>query len=97
MLALNGNEWSASRPPSFYPQVRNPWYPLNRKLGGSFWLDILEKLKVLYRYSNFNPWFVRPVVSFLYLLHCPGTITLVPVMNNIKELKNQMTNCTKET
>lgn len=34
--------------PSLFPQVRNPWYPFSRKLGGSlFWLDILEKLEVL--------------------------------------------------
>ena len=48
--------------PSLYPQVRNPWYPLNRKLGGSlFWLDVLEKLKVLYRYWDFKSWFIWPV------------------------------------
>jgi hypothetical protein len=56
--------------PSLYSQVRNPWYPCNRKLGGLlFWLDVLEKLKVLYCYWDFNPWFVWPVALLLYLLY----------------------------
>jgi len=60
-----GTEWKwvvHLKTPSLYPQVRNPWYPLNRKLGGSlFWLDVLEKLKVLYRYWDFKSWFIWPV------------------------------------
>jgi hypothetical protein len=31
--ALDGGEWSASRP-RFYPRGKDPWYPLYRRLGG---------------------------------------------------------------
>jgi hypothetical protein len=34
-LALDGGEWSASRPGRFTPKERVPWYPLDRRLGGS--------------------------------------------------------------
>jgi hypothetical protein len=30
-LALDGGEWSASRPGRFTPQGKSPWYPLDRK------------------------------------------------------------------
>jgi hypothetical protein len=33
--ALDGGEWSASRPGRFTPQGKSSWYPLDRKLGGS--------------------------------------------------------------
>jgi len=50
------------RTPSLYPQVRNLWCPLNRKLGGSqFWLDILEKRKILNCHWDVNSWVVQPV------------------------------------
>jgi hypothetical protein len=32
--ALDGGEWSASRPGRFTPRERAPWYPLDRRLGG---------------------------------------------------------------
>jgi hypothetical protein len=32
--ALDGGEWSASRPGRFAPQGKSPWYPLDRRLGG---------------------------------------------------------------
>jgi hypothetical protein len=32
--ALDGGEWSASRPDRFAPHGKSPWYPLNRRLGG---------------------------------------------------------------
>jgi hypothetical protein len=32
--ALDGGEWSASRPRPLYPQGKSPWYPLDRRLGG---------------------------------------------------------------
>jgi hypothetical protein len=32
--ALDGGEWSASRPDRFTPQGKRPWYPLDRRLGG---------------------------------------------------------------
>jgi hypothetical protein len=32
--AINGGEWSASRPGHFTPQGKSPWYPLARRLGG---------------------------------------------------------------
>jgi hypothetical protein len=32
--ALDGGEWSASRPGRFSPQGKSPWYPLDRRLGG---------------------------------------------------------------
>jgi hypothetical protein len=32
--ALDGGEWSASRPGRFTPQGMNPWYLLDRMLGG---------------------------------------------------------------
>jgi hypothetical protein len=32
--AINGGEWSASRPCRFYPQGKSPRYPLDRRLGG---------------------------------------------------------------
>jgi hypothetical protein len=31
--ALDGGEWSASRPGRFTPR-ESPWYPLDRRLGG---------------------------------------------------------------
>jgi hypothetical protein len=33
-LALDGGEWSASRPGHFTPGGKNPRYPLDRRLGG---------------------------------------------------------------
>jgi len=33
--ALHGGHWSASRPGRFTPQGRSPWYPADRRLGGS--------------------------------------------------------------
>jgi hypothetical protein len=32
--ALDGGEWSASRPRSLYLQGKSPWYQLDRRLGG---------------------------------------------------------------
>jgi hypothetical protein len=33
--ALDGGEWSASHPSrALYPQGKDPWYPLDRRLGG---------------------------------------------------------------
>jgi hypothetical protein len=32
--ALDGGEWSASRPGRFIPSERAPWYQLDRRLGG---------------------------------------------------------------
>jgi hypothetical protein len=32
--ALDGGEWSASRPGRFTPQGKSPSYPLDRRLGG---------------------------------------------------------------
>jgi hypothetical protein len=32
--ALDGGEWSASRPSCFTPPGKSPWYPLDRRLGG---------------------------------------------------------------
>jgi hypothetical protein len=32
--ALDGDEWSASRPGSVLPPGKDPWYPLDRRLGG---------------------------------------------------------------
>jgi hypothetical protein len=32
--ALDGGEWSASRPGRFTPQGKSPWYPWDRRLGG---------------------------------------------------------------
>jgi hypothetical protein len=32
--ALDGGEWSASRPGRFTPWETAPWYPLYRRLGG---------------------------------------------------------------
>jgi hypothetical protein len=32
--ALDGGEWSASRPGRFTPRERAPWCPLDRRLGG---------------------------------------------------------------
>jgi len=32
--ALDGREWSASRPGRFTPREKHPWYPLDRRLGG---------------------------------------------------------------
>jgi hypothetical protein len=32
--ALDGGEWSASRPGRFTLQGKSPWYPLDRRLGG---------------------------------------------------------------
>jgi hypothetical protein len=32
--ALDGGEWSASRPGRFIPQVKSTWYSLDRRLGG---------------------------------------------------------------
>jgi hypothetical protein len=33
MKALDGGEWSASRPGHLTPR-ESPWYPLDRRLGG---------------------------------------------------------------
>jgi hypothetical protein len=33
--ALDGGEWSASRPGRFIPKEKARWYPLDRRLGGS--------------------------------------------------------------
>jgi hypothetical protein len=33
--ALDADEWSASRPSCFIPIGKSPWYPLDRRLGGS--------------------------------------------------------------
>jgi hypothetical protein len=41
--ALVGGEWSALRPCHFNPVEKNPWYSLNRRLGGPH----LEKRKFL--------------------------------------------------
>jgi hypothetical protein len=32
--ALDGGEWSASRPDRALPRGKDPWYPLYRMLGG---------------------------------------------------------------
>jgi hypothetical protein len=32
--ALDGGEWSTSRPGRFTPRERAPWYPLDSRLGG---------------------------------------------------------------
>jgi hypothetical protein len=32
--ALDGGEWSASRPGRFIPKGKSPWYPLDERLGG---------------------------------------------------------------
>jgi hypothetical protein len=32
--ALDGGEWSASRPGRFTPREMSPWYPLDRRLDG---------------------------------------------------------------
>jgi hypothetical protein len=33
--ALDGGEWTASRPGRFTPRENSPWYPLDRRLGGT--------------------------------------------------------------
>jgi hypothetical protein len=32
---LDGDEWSASRFGRFNPHGKSPWYPLDRRLGGT--------------------------------------------------------------
>jgi hypothetical protein len=32
--AIDGGEWSASRPGRFISQGKSPWYPLDRMVGG---------------------------------------------------------------
>jgi hypothetical protein len=32
--ALDGGEWSDSRPDRFTPQAKSPWCPFDRRLGG---------------------------------------------------------------
>jgi hypothetical protein len=39
--ALDGGEWSASRPGRFTPQGKSPRYPLDRRLGGPQILSVL--------------------------------------------------------
>jgi len=34
-LVLDGGDWSASRLRPLYPQGKSPWYPLDRRLGGT--------------------------------------------------------------
>jgi hypothetical protein len=33
-MALDGGEWSTLHPGHFNPQRKNPWYPLDIRLGG---------------------------------------------------------------
>jgi hypothetical protein len=43
-----GGERSASASASAYPQGKNPWYPLDRRLGGpQSWSQKVEKRKFL--------------------------------------------------
>jgi hypothetical protein len=61
--ALDGGEWSSSRPGRVYPRGMDPGYPLDRRLGGpKTCLDseVREKIICLCRGSNPD----RPVVQF---------------------------------
>jgi hypothetical protein len=32
--SIGGGEWSVSHPLPLYSQIKRPWYPLDRRLGG---------------------------------------------------------------
>jgi hypothetical protein len=42
--ALDGDEWSASRPVRALPPGKGPRYPLYSRLGGPVWTQRLEKI-----------------------------------------------------
>jgi hypothetical protein len=45
--ALNGDQWSASRPGRFALRGKNPQYPLGIWVGSRAGLDVLENTKIL--------------------------------------------------
>jgi hypothetical protein len=45
-LTLDGGKLSASSTGRFNPQRKNPWYTLDRRLGGPSWHDIQLKHRV---------------------------------------------------
>jgi hypothetical protein len=63
--ALNGDEWSASRPSSFTPgEIAPSSHWIGGWVGLRASLDDVEKRKVLpYRDSNCDPSVVQPVAS----------------------------------
>jgi hypothetical protein len=73
--ALDGGEWSASRPGRFNSGEITPRYPLDRRLGGLVGLDAVEKKKVFPSAAIRTP-AVQPVAistevsRFLILLVC---------------------------
>jgi hypothetical protein len=70
--ALDGSEWSASRPRPLYSHEKSPWYPLDRRLGGSrAVLDAVVKRKISSprRESNHRTPIVHPVAQLhIYVL-----------------------------
>lgn len=72
--ALDAGEWSASSPDRFNPKERR--YPLNRRMYGSYGMDVSENTKVSYLnpYSKQNIFSSAPKESHklhhVYKLYC---------------------------
>jgi hypothetical protein len=94
--ALDGGEWSASRPWPLYPQGKSPWYPLDRRLGGPQSRSTLV-------YSCFAPCPVLLDMTTLITLREAYKLTKLlilqssPVYNNLRPLRPKMRNLTVKT
>jgi hypothetical protein len=74
--AIDGGEWSASRPDRALPREKDPRYTLDRRLGGpQSWSGKEARGNILYLRPGSNPYrsLVESVVRHYYRLNYPGS------------------------
>jgi hypothetical protein len=58
------------------PLGKNPWYPLNRRMGGpNDSLGVFGEEKNLLALPEIESWIIQPVVQLLYQPFYPGPVT----------------------
>jgi hypothetical protein len=76
-LALDRGEWSASRPGCAIPPAKDPWYTLDRRLGGSqlVWTQRLQE-KLFVPAGDRTPIVIRKIFqpskvpTKIYIIYC---------------------------
>jgi hypothetical protein len=72
--ALDGRQWLTLRIGSF-PTGKEPWYRLNRKLGGPENRSGRTEKRKVFDPTGIRPQIVQPVAQSLYRLRYPGCYT----------------------
>jgi hypothetical protein len=63
-LGTNGGEWSASRSSHFTPKGKDPWNPLDRRLGGpQSWSGHSGEEKNSQPLPGFKPLIIQPIAQ----------------------------------